>query len=57
MKQHKKLLHQLFEERVAISQDNMAVIAPERKFTYGELSKASNQVAKMLLNLGAKKIH
>ena len=41
-------IHELFEQLVDLSPDNVAVIAGENRFSYAELEKRSNKVAQYL---------
>jgi amino acid adenylation domain-containing protein len=45
-------LHQLFEQQVALTPDNVAVIFDERRLSYAELNKQANEVARQLQQLG-----
>jgi tyrocidine synthetase-3 len=49
-----KTLHQLFEEQVNRSADNVAVIFHDRKLTYKELNRNSFQLARILKQRGMK---
>jgi len=49
-----KTLHQLFEEQVNRSADNVAVIFHDRKLTYKELNRNSFQLARILRQRGMK---
>jgi len=46
--QNKKIIHQLFEEQVAKTPDNIAVVFEDKKLTYRELNERSNQLASFL---------
>ncbi len=45
-------VHRAFAERSAMAPEAVAVIAGERRLTYGELDRRSNQVARRLRTLG-----
>ncbi len=47
-----KWLHQLFEEQVQHTPDNIAVCYPEQTLTYEELNTKANQLAHLLRTLG-----
>jgi len=49
-----KTVHQLFEQKVAETPDNIAVIYEERTMTYKELDICSNQLARTLREKGVK---
>ncbi len=49
-----KCIHQLFEEQVEKTPDNIAVIDQDKKITYQELNKKANQLAHYLKQLGVK---
>lgn len=51
---HNKTVHQLFEEQVAKTPDNVAVVCKNKNLTYAELNQKSNQLAHYLRNLGVK---
>ena len=46
--------HQLFEEQVKETPDNVAVVFQEQKLTYEELNRQANQLAHYLQKLGVK---
>ena len=48
------LIHQLFEEQVAKTPDNIAVIFKDTQLTYRELNGKTNQLARYLRNKGVK---
>ena len=50
-----KCIHQLFEEQVEKTPDNIALIFEDKKMTYRELNEKSNQLANYLRNQGIKK--
>ncbi|WP_420042242.1 AMP-binding protein, partial [Bacillus cereus] len=43
-----KTTHQLFEEQVERTPENVAVVFEDKKLTYRELNEKSNQLAKLL---------
>ena len=45
-----KTIHQLFEEQVARTPNNIAVVFEEKQLTYQELNKKANQLANYLYN-------
>lgn len=47
-----KCLHQLFEQQVALTPDNVAVIFDDHELTYAELNRRANQLAHHLQHLG-----
>ena len=47
-----KLIHQLFEEQVERSPDNVAIIFEEKAMTYQELNERANQLAHVLRRKG-----
>jgi amino acid adenylation domain-containing protein len=47
-----KTIHELFEEQVEKTQDNIAVMFDNEQLTYGELNKKANQLARMLTDKG-----
>lgn len=47
-------LHQLFEEQVERTPDNIALILEDRSVTYSDMNKKANQVALYLRKLGIK---
>ena len=49
-----KCIHQLFEEQVAKTPDNIAVIFEDKQLTYRELNEKSNKLAHTLRNKGVK---
>ncbi|QHE95541.1 amino acid adenylation domain-containing protein [Pseudomonas cannabina pv. alisalensis] len=49
-----KLLHQLFEERVAQHPDALAVVDEAGSLTYGELNVRANRLAHYLIGLGVQ---
>jgi len=49
-----KTIHQLFEEQVEITSDNVAIVFGDKQLTYKELNEKANQVAWNLLKLGLK---
>ena len=50
-----KTIHQLFEEQVARTPANIAVVFEEKQLTYQELNKKSNSLARMLREKGMNK--
>jgi amino acid adenylation domain-containing protein/non-ribosomal peptide synthase protein (TIGR01720 family) len=50
-----KAVHQLFEEQVLKTPENIAVFFRDIKFSYEELNKRSNQLANRLIKLGVSK--
>ncbi len=50
----KKCIHQLFEEQVAQTPSNTALVWQNQKFTYEQLNIKANQLAHHLRNLGVK---
>jgi amino acid adenylation domain-containing protein len=46
------LLHELFEQQVAMQPDAVAVVFEDQQLTYGELNARANQLAHALLDLG-----
>ena len=51
---HEKTVHRLFEEQVERTPDNIAVGFEDRKLTYKELNKKSNQLARVLREKGVQ---
>ncbi|PEU18351.1 non-ribosomal peptide synthetase, partial [Bacillus wiedmannii] len=53
-----KTIHQLFEEQVERTPENVAVVFEDKKLTYRELNEKSNQLAKLLKenDVGSEKI-
>lgn len=49
-----KTLHQLFEEQVEKTPNNIAVVYEDQELTYQELNKSANQLAYYLRTLGVK---
>lgn len=49
-----KCIHQLFEEQVQSTPDNIAVVYEEQQLTYTELNQRANQLAHYLQTLGVK---
>ena len=49
-----KCIHQLFEEQVTRTPDEVAVVFGERQLTYRELNQRANQLAHYLQKLGVK---
>ncbi len=49
-----KTIHQLFEEQVEKTPDNIAVVYEEKSFTYRELNERANQLARVLRDKGVK---
>ena len=49
-----KCIHQLFEEQVSKTPDNIAVVFEDKQLTYRELNEKSNQLAHTLRNKGVK---
>ncbi|MHB8072532.1 non-ribosomal peptide synthetase family protein [Desulfosporosinus fructosivorans] len=49
-----KCIHQLFEEQVERSPDNIAVVFGNTKFTYQEINRKANALAKMIRNKNEK---
>ena len=49
-----KCIHQLFEEQVTKTPDNIAVVFEDKQLTYAELNKKSNQLANYLRKHGVK---
>ena len=49
-----KCIHQLFEEQVAQTPSNIALVWQNQKFTYEQLNIKANQLAHHLRNLGVK---
>ncbi|HAN08992.1 MAG TPA: non-ribosomal peptide synthetase [Clostridiales bacterium] len=47
-----KVVHQLFEEQVESTPDNIALVFEEQKMTYRELNEKSNQLARVLRDKG-----
>ncbi|MCC2644610.1 MAG: putative Phenylalanine racemase (ATP-hydrolyzing), partial [Burkholderiales bacterium] len=45
---HDKTIHQLFEEQVAKTPDNIAVVFEDKQLTYRELNQSANQLAHYL---------
>ena len=51
---HDKTIHQLFEEQVERTPDNMALVFGDNSMIYGELNAKSNQLARILRKKGVK---
>ncbi|MBR8829322.1 MAG: amino acid adenylation domain-containing protein [Gomphosphaeria aponina SAG 52.96 = DSM 107014] len=49
-----KCIHQLFEEQVERTPNNLAVVFENQQLTYGELNSKANQLAHYLQSLGVK---
>jgi amino acid adenylation domain-containing protein len=49
---HEKLIHELFEERVALTPDALAVLDGGQSLTYAELNGKANQLARYLREQG-----
>jgi tyrocidine synthetase-3 len=49
-----KTLHELFEEQVTKTPDNMAVVFGEEQLTYKELNERANQLARVLRSKGVQ---
>lgn len=49
-----KVIHQLFEEQVEKTPDNIAVVFEDKHLTYRELNEKSNQLARVLRKKGVK---
>ena len=49
-----KCVHELFEEQVAKTPDNIAVIACDKTLTYAELNEQANRIANALIDKGVK---
>ncbi|WP_346940202.1 amino acid adenylation domain-containing protein [uncultured Clostridium sp.] len=49
-----KTIQELFEEQVEKTPDNIAVVFGDKKLTYRELNKKSNQIARILRKKGVK---
>ncbi len=49
-----KTLHQLFEEQVEKTPDNIAVVYEDKQLTYKELNERANQIARRLRAMGVK---
>ncbi|HEX6047361.1 MAG TPA: amino acid adenylation domain-containing protein [Pyrinomonadaceae bacterium] len=49
---HERCLHQLFEERVALKSDRVAVSFEGKQLTYDQLNRRANQLAHYLRRLG-----
>ncbi|MED4404214.1 non-ribosomal peptide synthetase, partial [Metabacillus fastidiosus] len=49
-----KTIHQLFQEQVERSPENIAVVFEDKKLTYWELNEKSNQLAALLREKGVK---
>ena len=49
-----KCVHQLFEEQVKKTPDNVAVIAFDKTLTYAELNEQANRIANSLIEKGVK---
>lgn len=50
-----KCIHHLFEDRVLIRPDSIAIVSEERTLTYEELNNKANQLARYLNTLGVEK--
>jgi non-ribosomal peptide synthetase component F len=51
---HDKTIQELFEEQVAKTPGNIALVYEDRQMTYGELNQKANQLARLLRNKGVK---
>src|SRR3989339_331961 len=49
-----KTIHQLFEEQVTKTPDNIALVFEDERLTYRELNNKANQLAKILRDKGVK---
>ncbi|MCK4259562.1 MAG: non-ribosomal peptide synthase/polyketide synthase, partial [Halanaerobiales bacterium] len=49
-----KTIHQLFEEQVERTPENIAVVYGDQQLTYGELNKRANQIAQVLQTKGVR---
>ena len=49
-----KTIHELFEEQVEKTPDNIAVVFEDKKLTYRELNEKANRLARMLREKGVK---
>ncbi|WP_291572007.1 condensation domain-containing protein, partial [Clostridium sp. UBA4548] len=49
-----KTIHELFEEQVDKTPDNIAVVFEDKKLTYKELNERANSLARVLRNKGVK---
>ena len=49
-----KTIHQMFEEQVVRTPENIALVFGEKKMSYGELNARANQVARVLREKGVK---
>ncbi|HEU4511146.1 MAG TPA: amino acid adenylation domain-containing protein [Pyrinomonadaceae bacterium] len=49
---HERCLHQLFEERVTLTPDRVAVVFEGKQLTYDQLNRRANQLAHYLRRLG-----
>ncbi|NLL66789.1 MAG: AMP-binding protein, partial [Clostridiaceae bacterium] len=49
-----KTIHQLFEEQVERTPDNIALVFEDKKLTYKELNQKANSLANVLRNRGVK---
>ncbi len=49
-----KTIHELFQEQVERTPDNIAVVFGDKELTYRELNNSSNQVARVLRDKGVK---
>ena len=49
-----KTIHELFEEQVDKTPDNIAVVFENKQFTYRELNNKANQLAKLLIEKGVE---
>jgi len=50
-----RLMHELFEERVQISPDNIAIVADGRSYSYSWLNEAANRLAHFLREKGVRR--
>ncbi|HAR84866.1 MAG TPA: hypothetical protein DCR69_03975, partial [Clostridium sp.] len=50
-----KMLHELFEEQVVKTPNNIVIVYENKKLTYKDLNKKSNQIARLLRSKGIKK--
>ncbi|MFC4546944.1 non-ribosomal peptide synthetase [Paenactinomyces guangxiensis] len=50
-----KTIHELFEEQVAKTPENIAVVSGEQMLTYRELNKQANQLARILRKKGVQR--
>lgn len=50
-----KTIHQLFEEQAGIMPDDTALVFEGKTMTYGQLNSRSNQIARVLRNIGVRR--